>query len=465
MVKENRKLIKIFLFMLFFMLVSSIIADEVEIKFANETEWDDVTTERIQNDYLAGAFAPIVGIGGSPLIALTILSGVGCYLTFFPDSYLGNFQMIRLARDLPIADLWVFGILLLVTIVKFVLRCWASLKTLSKATIEKIEIFIGYISSVGFVFYVVSVTKAFYPETMTMNIANVTSDTFFSNSINFAYLCIILVYMGLAFSIFLVVKTMVNALDILAFLLSPIPLSTALFNIAQHIIWILFWVIVVISPPVAIIIGLFLVFIACLVFRAARRLELYYRKIYLIPFIHVLFRREKSIPLIPKKLPRGVKAEFSEVELCLEGFFMNRTSSLYKREICYFITSEGKNYIYKKRFFGKVIKFEIPDESFIEKSTFFKVLTIFSDETLKVKKRRAHFEGSPEYGKDIVEIISKTGLIDYEAIRKERWQKKRKDIELKVQQTKDQTSEKITSTVEKVKGAFESRFFPRQKPE
>ena len=64
---------------------------------------------------------------------------------------------------------------------------------------------------------------------------------------------------------------------------------------------------------------------------------------------------------------------------CLEGFFMNRTTPFYKREICYFVRSNDVNYLFKKRLFGKKIKIELLDDTYIEKSTaLFKQISLFS---------------------------------------------------------------------------------------
>ena len=453
----NNKIAKVFLFLLIFSFVSTLIADNYEIIYANQIQWDNNLSEKDVSQ-LGGAFAPLVGIGGSPFIALTILSGIGNLLnsgSINPD----NIPMSSSLMSLPIASPSVFTILLILTIVKFLSSMFGTSKILCDVTLGKIENILGNISALGAPFLLASATTVYATGVTTTNVASITTDTFF---LTYAISFISAVF---AYAVYHLMKTMLISLDVLSFLFSPIPGSAALFTIAKHIILSIYMWIAVINPVASMVIGIILVIIACLVFRAAKRLELYYRKIYLIPFFNALFRRGHRIPLIPKKLPRAVSAEFSEIDLCIEGFFMNRTSSLYKRELCYFIKSGEKNYIFKKRLFGKTIKFEIPNDAFIEKPLIFRFLRIFSDEELKTNKRRINLVVRREHGKNIEEIISKTGLIDYNLLLNERRRIKADEMALKMQQIKMQTTDKITSAEKKIKKVFGGLFSSKHKSE
>ena len=419
------------------------------------------TDNRLTEDnisMLGGAFAPLVGIGGSPFIALTLLSGVGSFLnsgTINPE----NIPFSNALMSLPIANMSVFTILLIVTSVKFLLSMFGTSKILYDLTLGKIENVTGIVCSVGGAFLLTSVTSAYAADVVTVNTASVSASTYFFTNI-IAFFSAVLAYL-----VYAVMKTMLKALDVLAFLFSPIPGSTALFTIAKHTVFSLYMWVAVTNPTASTVVGIILVIIACFVFRAAKRLERYYRKIYLIPFGNALFRRGHRIPLTPKKLPRGVSAEFSEIDVCIEGFFMNRTSSLYKRELCYLIKSGETNYIFKKRLFGKTIKFELPNETYIEKPLIFRFIRIFSDEALRANQRRVNLVVRREHGKDIAEIISKTGLIDYNALLEERRRKKAEEMALKAQQMKAQAAEKFASAGKKIKGVFGGTFSGKQKSE
>jgi len=157
---------------------------------------------------------------------------------------------------------------------------------------------------------------------------------------------------------------------------------------------------------------------------------------------------------MPKKLPRGVATEFSDIDICVECFFMNKTSKLYKRERCYFIRSGDTNYIFKKRLFGKTVKMEISGDTYIEKPFVFRFLRIFTDEALHASQRRVNLVVRREHGKDIAELIEKTGLIDYNMILEERRRKKAEEMALKTQQMKTQAVEKLASYGKKARGIF-----------
>ena len=450
---------RVMLLLLVFSCISTFHAYNFSIAYAHSDAL--VTSNNATGDdisMLGGAFAPLVGVGGSPFIALTMLSGVGSFLnsgTINPD----NIPFSDTLMSLPIASTGVFTILLVITIVKFLLSMLGASKVLCDVTLGKIENLSGTVCSVGGAFLLTSLTTVYAAEIATASTASVGVGTYILTNV------IAFVTAVLAYAVYAVMRTMVAALDVLAFLFSPIPGSTALFTIAKHIVFSTYIWVAVTNPAASMVIGIILVIITCFVFRAAKRLELYYRKIYLIPFANALFRRGHRIPLIPKKLPRGVSAEFSNIDVCIEGFFMNRTSGLYKRELCYFIKSGESNYIYKKRFFGKTIKFELPKDTYIEKPFIFRFLRIFTDEAFRASQRRVNLVVRREHGKDIPEIIAKTGLIDYNALLEERRRKKAEEMALKAQQMKAQAAEKISSAGKKIKGAFGGLFSGKHKSE
>jgi len=400
---------------------------------------------------LGGAFAPLVGLGGSPFITLTMLSGVGVFLnsgTINPY----NIPFSDALMSLPISDMGIFVILLTVTAIIFLLSMIGASKIMCDATLGQIENLIGKVCAVGGAFLLASVTTVYASEVVMASMGSVCVGTYFLTNV-IAFVSAVLAYM-----VYAVIRTMLSALDILAFMISPIPGSTALVTVVKHIVFSVYVWIAVTNPAVSMVVGVILVVIACFVFRSAKRLVLYYKRIYLIPFTNAIFRRRHRIPLIPKRLPRGVSAEFFNIELCIEGFFMNRALGFHKRELCYFIRSNETNFIFKKRLFGKAIKIEIPEETFIEKPFIFRFLRIFTDDALKQSQRRVNLVVRREHSKDIAEIITKTGFVDYNALLEERRRKKAEQMSLKAQQMKEQATEKLATTGNKIKGAFGGLF-------
>ena len=328
---------------------------------------------------LAGAFAPLVSIGGSPFIALTILSGAGSMLNSGSINA-ENVPFANTLMQLPISNTGVFVTLLLITITKFLLSLLSATKIFCDAILGKIENLAGTLCVAGGAFLVTSVSTVYAAEIVMANVGSAGIGSFIlTNAI--AFLSAVFAY-----GIYEAIKTMVASIDIFAFLFSSFPGATGVFTVVKHLTIGFYTWLAMVNPIVSAVIGIILVIIACLVFRAAKRQEIYYKRVYLIPFVNFLFRRGQKLPLVPKKLPRGVASEFNSVDICLESFFMNKTSKLYKREQCYFIRSGETNYIFKKRFFGKVIKFELSGDTYIEKPLVMRIIKIFHISYASIRK-------------------------------------------------------------------------------
>ena len=398
---------------------------------------------------LSGAFAPFIGMSSSPFIALTVLSGAGSFLNSGAiDS--ANIPFSNVLTQLPISHTGVFISLLSVTIVKFLLSIFGASKVFCDATIGKLENYVGTALTVGGAFLLTSITTVYAAEIAASNLGNGNFGAYLLTNIIAFFLAVF------AYAVYIVMKTMILAIDILAFLVSPIPGTTAFFTIAKHAIISAYTWYTLTNPFVASVIGIICLFIAFMVFKKAKRLELYYRKIYLIPFFNALFRRGLVVPIMPKKLPYGLSKEFSNVDICIEGFFMNKVSKLYKRELCYFVRAEGVNYIFKKRILGKVIKFEITDETYIEKC--FRFIRIFTNEGLHTDLRKVYLVLRREHGKNIAELVGKANLVDYNLLLEERRRKKAEEMALKAQMMKEEAARKLKETGKTIKNAFGGLF-------
>jgi hypothetical protein len=140
---------------------------------------------------------------------------------------------------------------------------------------------------------------------------------------------------------------------------------------------------------------------------------------------------------------------------------MNKASMFNKRELCYFIRSDGINYIFKKRLLGKVIKMEFSGDIYIEKS--FRFIRIFTDEELRTDQRKIYFILRREHSNNIGELIEKVGFIDYNLILNERRQKKIDEMKSKALLMKDNTTEKVIRANQKMQNVFSNIFFNKCK--
>ena len=417
----------------------------------NNTGSNIYTNEEIS--ILGGAFAPLISLSSSPFIALTILSGAGAFLNsgvVNPE----DASFLQTLTQLPISTTGVFIFFLLVTIASFLLNLLGPTKIFSDATLGKLENYIGIIASIGGTFILSSVTAVYAAETAGLGLGSSYLGSYILTHVISFFLAV------LAYIVYIVIKTMIMAIDILAFLFSPIPGLSALFTITKHTTIGLYTWFALANPIAASIVGLICLVIAFLVFRAAKRLELYYRKIYIIPFFNALFRRDLIVPLVPKKMPYGLAKEFlKNIDICIEGFFMNKVSKFYKRELCYFVRSEGKNYLFKKRFLGKTIKNEINGDVYIEKC--FRFIRVFTDESLNMNLRNVCLVLRREHSKNKIELIEKARLIDYNLILEERRRKKAAEIAEKARLIKEKAAEKISAAGKSIQNTF-SRFFKKK---
>jgi len=276
---------KIIIMLLVFSCVATYFAYNVTVAYGFEQAPTTSSGNALIHDVptLGATFAPLVSISSSPFIALTVLSSVGNFLNLG----IFNEESIHFAGTLmalPISNIGVFIILLLITGVKFLLSLLNVSKIFCDITLGRLENIVGMLCAVGGAFLLTSATTVYVVDIATSTTGSVGIGSYILINV-VAFLGAIVVY-----AIYYVMRTMVFAIDILAFLFSPIPGSTGLFTVIKHtFIGVYTWV-AISNPIVATIVGVILIAIACLVFKKAKRLELYYRRVYLIPFANSLFR-------------------------------------------------------------------------------------------------------------------------------------------------------------------------------
>ena len=356
---------------------------------------------------LTGVFAPLIAMSSSPFIALTIMSGMGTFLNLgMIDST--NIPLADIIMQLPISRLEVFIALFAITAIKYLLSLISVSKIFCDATLGQIENYTGTAIAAAGAFILTSTTSVYAASAYT-------SDNGF-----FAILLtniIAFLVSALAYVVYVVMKTMIRAIDILAFLVSPIPGATFLFTNIKYILVGIFAWNALSNPFVTSILGILILFAAFLVFKAAKRIELYYRHIYLKPLISSLFGKGYFVSILPNKIPRIITKEFDNISVCLKGFFMNKTTSFYKRELCYFVRANGTNYLFKKRLFGKKIKIEVMDDIYIEKCTviskrFTLYIRIFTDKGMHINSRKIHLVLRREYSQIIDKLTAEANLIN-----------------------------------------------------
>jgi len=358
---------------------------------------------------LPTAFAILIGISCSPFIALTVLSGAGIFL----NSGLIDPSRIPFSEaliELPIAQTNFFIILLTITLIKGALSLAGTTKIFCDVILGKIESIFGTICAILGAYFLTFATTVYATE-ITYTAGSGIWATVVTGIISFSLAL-------LAYIIYFVMKTLVFAIGILALLASPIVGFNALFTVSKHIIVVVYTWYALVRPQISSVVGVICLILAIMFFRWARRIILYYRKIYLSPLFNFIFRNDYKVPTLPKRLPRCIVREFANVDICIEAFFMNKTSIFYKRELCYFIKSDDSNYLFKKRFLGKVIRIRLEDDIYIEKC--FRFIRIFTDEGSHINYRKIHIVLTREHSINKAVLMSKANLINYNTVLEER---------------------------------------------
>lgn len=344
-------------------------------------------------------FSLIIGMSCSPFIALTVISGVGSFL----NSGLVNSDAIPFSgfiTELPLASFGVFVVLLVITSLKGLLNFAGTTKILCDATLGKLEDLTATLCVIIGPYLVIT--------TVTVYAAEPASGGVLSSAASgvLAVIASVVVY-----GMYYVVKTLVAALGVFTFL---IPGASVLFTTAKYTIVSGYTILTFVNPTVAFVIGLMLLVVALIAFSWARRMVKYYRRIYLFPFLNAAFRGGRIIPLVSKRIPRGVLKGFGKVDICIAAFFMNRTSPFKQREMCHFIRVDGKNYLYKMNVFGKEVKIPLEGKLYVERC--FRFVRIFSEEEKPSSVRGIHIVISREQVCNIEELLADKNFVDYNII-------------------------------------------------
>ena len=361
------------------------------------------TSGDLHNMLVAGmpmVFTALVGMSCAPFLTLLILSGAGNLL----NTGLFNTDIIPFAEilmGLPISETNVFVVLLVITSLKIFVSLVGSGKIVCDISIGKIEELTGAICVIAGPYLVAT--------SVTVHGASLSAGggLFVSGAARALSVIIPLV----AYGLYYIMKNLASAIDIAAFLASPVPGVTALFTIAKHVLIGAYVGLALISPTAMTVVGLIFFVVAVIVFRWAQRLVRYYKKIYLAAFFKSTVLAGWPPPLVPARLPRGAAAEFNNVEICIPAFVMNNTPLIKKRDRCYLVRAGNGNYLFAGKMFGEPVKMKLPDGIYIEE--LFRFIRIFSDGHLPLPLRGVHAVIGREHAANIEALINKAGFVDY----------------------------------------------------
>lgn len=338
---------------------------------------------------LVGIFAPLVAVGSSPFIALAVLSGAGWLLNaeVIPYAWI---PMSEILMGLPISNMTFFLLMVGVIVIKYLLGTNAATEIINQSTIKRIESIVGVFAATTGA-YMISRDL-----TTTDAMLAAGTDVARSTARSIAFSAVVAAFAFAQTTIITIVNDAIDAL--LNLIVAPIPGGTFLITNARLLTFGGLVVLAIFAPWIAAVVGTVILIVSIIVARPAHRMQRYYRNIYVKPALNTVFK--SYIPqLVPKKLPRPVGKEFHNPCVCIEGYFMNKTKGFKKRERCWLVREERKNYLVSKGWFGRVNKLEITDTLCIEKH--FRYVQLFTDWHLNEKNRSINFVIRREHAKNI----------------------------------------------------------------
>ena len=368
---------------------------------------------------IGGTTSGLVSISTSPVMALTILSLTGALQGSNIDGESKEMKaLISLSHKfpvdlskLPFASFDTFRVLFAIALLLFILRILPYTKIFTFATIDKFEKMTGQVISFLLVSVMTSSTAVFAATSVSS--AQNTETTLWSVALTTALSVIFSIAAGV---IYYFIKTVCVGLEILAFIASPIPFLSGIFESLKASLAIVFTLLPFFSPVTSLIISLFIIFLSIYLFNKMNTLVIYFKYIYIKPFWNAFFHKRKIFPLAHNKLPEKISNNFVHIEIAVPVFPLKKIGKIKKKALCWLVFDGDKSYICKNYLLKKPLCLPFQDllegdNLYMQKA--FRFLRIFSDENIIDSHKRLLLVLSREYDNQIDDIVDITGFEDY----------------------------------------------------
>ena len=234
-------------------------------------------------------------------------------------------------------DTWIIVLLVSLTVLKIVLTSFRGTKIICEASLEKAEYIIGMIVAVGIGFLTTFMATTYVAEVAPIETVTSIATMFF------AFIASIL-----SLITFVLIRLMIKALEAVTYLFALLPGSFQIAQWIKHGMALFYIVLRTISPDVAAIIGATILFIAIFLFMKTRRLEKFFRRIYIAPVISAIFMRRKEQSQVMATIPTFLRRKFPNMFLCHEAFILKGVNGLPKRQHVYLIIDTSGSYLCRR---------------------------------------------------------------------------------------------------------------------
>ncbi|MCL2754842.1 MAG: hypothetical protein FWD35_03865 [Oscillospiraceae bacterium] len=323
----------------------------------------DVSTDlnAVFNSMLVlSGFEQISQISADPAISVAVLSVVGL-LQNSDGIDLGDSNFVNRAASLPTAGIVLAILTSLLALARIILPLFPPTDTAYIAFLKPVEKILGMVTLVLLSFDPIYGNTAESTELLVSLSSATSNDTIkiaVMTAIGFGSATISL-------GIFAIIQNFLKGIDAAIFLIFALILPLFPFvRLGQFGLIILYIALCIFLAPVAIVIGIAWLIIATLLFRYMKRLERYFKQIYVKPFMNStykwLFKKDPEFPIIIKKrLPKFVAETFPSMRICQEAFILKGIAPLPARERVYLVQdSAGETHICRRKwyYFGWEVK-------------------------------------------------------------------------------------------------------------
>jgi len=183
---------------------------------------------------------------------------------------------------------------------------------------------------------------------------------------------------------FMIIRVSIKALGAIEFLFTLIPGTHVATQVVRYLVAALYIVLAFLSPEIAAVIGVMILTAAALTFRQARRIDIYFKRIYIYPFWRSIFARKKEWPLVMAKTPKSLQKKFPNMVFCQEAFVMRGLKKLPRRQRVFLVTAEGATKLCRRVLLAKwqIIDFDMSRLNIEPKFRFVRIY----DKTIICKK-------------------------------------------------------------------------------
>lgn len=319
--------------------------------------------------YYTGIFSTAVTASVNPTATMAALSTLGAIenaAKYSPDSAfftsladtLNGIPVVNTAAELPIANPYAAVFLTIVAAIMIILHSFAESKIVSQATIDKLDKFSGWIGVTALslmpMFTTESLEKTARTSKNAAAVVALHSESAASSGAPW--------YVWVIGIITLIIASVVyfccySCVDNIGTICAAIPVKGL--NIVEQIVKAIVHAGMILLqltfPVLSFIFSIIFAILGILLFKVLARITFYYKEVYIRPILHLLFRKDKPVDKLHKKLPRKIRKRFNDIELGFPVFVIKGVRKVKSRAPLWFVKeSSGTCRLIQKKSWGRI---------------------------------------------------------------------------------------------------------------